>query len=115
MAQDRLYHITTESDGVLSPKYSHDAVHYEPTPYGLIKRVIRILRPKPQDVVFDIGCGKGRVLALFARCGVRRVVGVEIDPVLADVASRNALRLRGRNVSVEVVRQNAAETRYDDG
>jgi SAM-dependent methyltransferase len=37
----------------------------------------------------DIGCGKGRVVLLASEYAFREVVGVELNPQLASVASRN--------------------------
>lgn len=53
----------------------------------------------PDDVLVDVGCGKGRVLNWWLSQGHRnRIVGLELDP---DVAARTGRRLRRhRNVSV---------------
>lgn len=46
-----------------------------------------------RDYAFvDIGCGKGRVVMMATGYGFREVVGVELNPMLADTARRN-LRL----------------------
>lgn len=47
-------------------------------------------RPRPDDVIVDAGCGKGRTLAFFARLtgGRNRVVGIEINPAVAEAARR---------------------------
>jgi hypothetical protein len=38
----------------------------------------------------DLGCGKGRALLLASRSGFREVVGVELNPTLAEIARANA-------------------------
>lgn len=92
-----------------------DGARYEPMPYWLLGRVVRRLVPTPDDVVFDIGCGRGRVVAVFARYPVRRVVGVELDPELARAAADNARRVRGRRAPVEIRCCDARGACYDDG
>jgi SAM-dependent methyltransferase len=60
------------------------------------------------DVFLDLGCGAGRVLLQAGdRYRFQRVLGVELDPELADRATalleRNAHRLRGRAWEVQAV------------
>ena len=64
-------------------------------------------RPRPDDVIVDAGCGKGRTLAFFARLtrGRNRVVGIEINPVVAQAARR---RFR-REKRIEVLTGDAVE------
>ena len=49
------------------------------------------LAPRPGSVWLDLGCGVGAArLCLLARCPAISVIGVEIDPLLADLARQNA-------------------------
>jgi 23S rRNA (adenine-N6)-dimethyltransferase len=57
----------------------------------------------PDDLVVDLGAGSGRLTAELARVA-RRVVAVEVDPVLAR-------RLRGRWPNVEVIEADAVKVR----
>jgi SAM-dependent methyltransferase len=57
---------------------------------------LRALRPGPDDVFVDFGAGKGRVLLMAGRLPYRRVVGVELDPELAQCARRNIAQARRR-------------------
>lgn len=60
-----------------------------------------LARPRPDDVIVDVGCGKGRALAFFAQRtkGRNRIVGLELDPEVAEGTRRRLRRLS----SVEVV------------
>ena len=68
-----------------------DGVAYSPTPLHLLRSLLRRLPiDRPADYAFvDLGCGKGRTLFVAAERGFRPVVGVELDPRLADVARDN--------------------------
>lgn len=57
---------------------------------------LRALRPGHADVFVDLGAGKGRALLMAGRLPYRRVVGVELDPELAECARRNVERARRR-------------------
>ena len=81
---------------------------YEPLPYMSLRTIARRLEISPQDVVLDLGCGKGRVLCFFAARG-NSCIGVEISFPLAFKAKKNARRLRRRNGVIDVVHRDAAE------
>jgi len=61
-----------------------DQKHYESLDYVYLNGILNRLGLMPHDVFYDIGCGAGRVLCLAARRRVRRVVGIECVPELAD-------------------------------
>ena len=92
-----------------------DSVIYQGANYWNVRRIIRVLQAQKNDVFYDIGCGKGRCLCMLARLRLRGVVGIELDPNLADAARRNAERLRGKRTQIEVRCQDAATTDYSEG
>lgn len=47
---------------------------------------------KPNDLVFDIGCGSGILSIAAAKLGARKVLGVDIDKLAVDVARENAIK-----------------------
>ncbi len=76
---------------------------YIPTPLSVVYEALRFVKPTPCDVLYDLGCGDGRVVVIAARdFGVKKAVGVEIDEALATIA---ALRAREEGVGdrVEIV------------
>jgi len=55
-------------------------VPYFPTPEPVVDAMLRLARVGPEDLVYDLGCGDGRiVIAAAAKYGARGY-GVEIDP-----------------------------------
>lgn len=66
----------------------------------------------------DVGSGKGRVVFLAAMQRFREVVGVELSPVLHDVALRNLTRMRSMRVlasPTRLVQGDAAELEVPPG
>jgi SAM-dependent methyltransferase len=66
----------------------------------------------PSDVVYDLGCGDGRVVIEAARRGARGV-GVDIDPARVREARANA-RAAGVEARVEIVEGDLFETDLRD-
>jgi hypothetical protein len=65
----------------------------EPSSPESIDTALRMLDLSSSDVFADIGCGDGRVLiAAVRQYNVRRAVGIEIDPIVADAARRSVRR-----------------------
>ncbi len=91
-----------------------DGVSYEPIGYFELWRFMGPLAAEREDVVFDVGCGMGRVTCAFARLPVRKCVGIELDPELAEQARQNARRLRGRRAEIEVRTEDACATNFAD-
>ena len=40
---------------------------YSPTPLDVVERMLKLARVGPQDVVYDLGCGDGRMVIAAAR------------------------------------------------
>ena len=53
---------------------------YVPTPEDVVERMLDLAGVKEGDVVYDLGCGDGRIPIAAAKRGARGV-GVDIDPV----------------------------------
>jgi hypothetical protein len=77
-------------------------------------RIFDHLELEASDVVVDLGAGKGRVVCAAASYPVKRVIGVEIDPHLADIARENAGGMRGRRAPVEIRTESATDFNYDE-
>lgn len=52
-----------------------------PTRTDRIRKALQLARVKPDEVVYDLGCGDGRVLVIAAREFGARAVGIEIGLV----------------------------------
>jgi SAM-dependent methyltransferase len=55
-------------------------VLYVPTPRDVVDMMLHLARVQADDVVYDLGCGDGRVLVTAAKRYGCRVAGFDIDP-----------------------------------
>lgn len=53
---------------------------YAPTPEPLARRMLELAAVDPTDVVYDLGCGDGRLALAAAKHFGARGVGIDIDP-----------------------------------
>jgi SAM-dependent methyltransferase len=70
-----------------------DAPHlapYVPTPQEVVERMLTLAEVGPDDVVFDLGCGDGRIPITAAKLYGARGEGVDIDPQRIAEANANA-------------------------
>jgi SAM-dependent methyltransferase len=67
-------------------------VEYVPTAHHVVAEMLRLVEMKPTDVVYDLGCGDGRVVISAAKRYSARGVGVDIDPQRIKESRANARR-----------------------
>jgi SAM-dependent methyltransferase len=71
-------------------------VDYEPTPMPVVRALLELADVGPQDLVYDLGSGDGRIPIAAAREFGARGVGIEIDSALVTLA-----RAKAREAGVE--------------
>jgi SAM-dependent methyltransferase len=67
-------------------------VPYVPTPQEVVEAMLRAAQVGPEDVLYDLGCGDGRIVVMAARQFGARATGVELDPERLSEAQANAHR-----------------------
>jgi SAM-dependent methyltransferase len=67
----------------------HPDVPYVPTPDEVVQSMLKLAGVHEGDVVYDLGCGDGRIVIAAARLGARGV-GVDINPDRIREARLNA-------------------------
>jgi cyclopropane fatty-acyl-phospholipid synthase-like methyltransferase len=90
-------------------------IHYGTISYHGIFAILRSLALANDDVVVDLGCGKGRVLCCAAQSKVRMVIGIEYDRALFETAKKNAEHLRGKRSPIHVTYTSAQDVDYTVG
>jgi ribosomal protein L11 methylase PrmA len=67
-------------------------VIYVPTPQEVVEDMLRLVDVKKGDVLYDLGCGDGRIPITAAKLYGVRAVGIDIDPQRIAEAQQNAKR-----------------------
>ena len=88
----------SHSDGFTQNRYG-DSNEYVPSGYTAITAMLRHIRFSKDDVFVDFGCGKGRVIFAIATRRLKKVVGIELDETLVDIARANLVKFRKLKVS----------------
>jgi SAM-dependent methyltransferase len=60
-------------------------VVWVPTPDAAVQRMLQIVNVTPQDIVYDLGAGDGKIAIAAARLGAR-AIGIEYNPDMARLA-----------------------------
>jgi SAM-dependent methyltransferase len=63
---------------------------YSATPPEVVLRMLKLAGVGPGDVVYDLGCGDGRIVIAAAQTFGARGVGIDINPKLIAQAQANA-------------------------
>jgi SAM-dependent methyltransferase len=67
-----------------------DLAPYVPPPPPVVRGMLELAGVGPDDVVYDLGCGDGRLVIQAASLFGARGVGIEIDPLLVEACRENA-------------------------
>jgi 2-polyprenyl-3-methyl-5-hydroxy-6-metoxy-1,4-benzoquinol methylase len=66
-------------------------VIYVPTRQSVVDAMLKVANVKAGDVVYDLGCGDGRIVVTAAKLGARGI-GIDIDPQRVKEANENVAR-----------------------
>jgi SAM-dependent methyltransferase len=69
---------------------SQSLAPYVPTPEDVVDRMLALAEVKSTDVVYDLGCGDGRIPIAAARKYGARGVGIDIVPARIEESRANA-------------------------
>ena len=81
--------IAAQQAGTPQPGRRPD-IHWVPTPPAVVDAMLKLADVKPTDVVYDLGCGDGRMVIAAAKQYGTRGVGVDLDPARIREARANA-------------------------
>ena len=60
-------------------KEQHVDIVYVPTPQKVVDKMLEVAKVTASDVVYDLGCGDGRIVVTSAKMGAK-ATGFDIDP-----------------------------------
>lgn len=67
-------------------------VPFVPTPQSVVDRMLEIASVKKGDLLYDLGCGDGRMVVTAAKRYGAKGIGVDLDPQRVSEAQANAKR-----------------------
>lgn len=82
---------------------------FVPTPMEVVERMLELAQVTKDDVVYDLGCGDGRIVIMAAKKYGAKGVGVDIDPEMVKESKENARKERVED-KVTILLQDAFET-----
>ncbi len=84
-------------------------VHYVPTRQAVVDAMLDLAKVTESDVVYDLGCGDGRIVVTAAREYGAKGVGIDIDPQRIKEANENAKK-NGVTDKVKFIEANLFES-----
>lgn len=84
-------------------------IHYEPTPHNVVAEILDLAKIGVTDVVYDLGCGDGRIVIAAVKQRGARGVCVDIDPQRIRESEANA-RHAGVSDRIVFLNQDLFET-----
>jgi SAM-dependent methyltransferase len=65
-------------------------VIFVPTPFMVVEEMLKLAKVSADDIVYDLGCGDGRIVIEAAKTYGARGVGIDIDPKRIEEANERA-------------------------
>ena len=88
-------------------------VIFVPTPQDVVDAMLKLANVKAGDVVYDLGCGDGRIVITAAQRFGARGIGIDIDPQRIKEATANAQKA-GVADKVKFMQADLFETNISD-
>ncbi len=94
------------------PKRDPD-VPYVPTTERAVDEMLKLANVQKSDILYDLGCGDGRIVVTAAKKFGTRGVGIDINPVRIEEARANAKK-NGVEHLVQFIEQDLFEAKISD-
>lgn len=88
-------------------------IAFIPTPEAAIETLLEVLQVNDSDVIYDLGCGDGRILISAASQFGARGVGIDLDPLRVKEAQAKADELGIRDL-VKFQEADLFTSRFED-
>jgi ribosomal protein L11 methylase PrmA len=72
-----------------APTRTPDVI-FVPTPEEVVEAMLNVAKVTKNDVVYDLGCGDGRIVIMAAQKYGARGIGIDLDPQRIEEANANA-------------------------
>lgn len=88
---------------------AEDLAPFVPTPMPVVRRMLEMAGVGAEDIVYDVGCGDGRIVIEAAKTFGARGVGIDIDPEMVAKSKANVAEA-GLSDRVEILHMDATRT-----
>jgi ribosomal protein L11 methylase PrmA len=95
-----------------APARTPDVI-YVPTPPEVVEAMLKVANVKAGDVVYDLGCGDGRIVVTAAQKYGARGIGIDIDPQRIKEANENVQKA-GVGDRVKIMQADLFETNISE-
>ena len=102
----------SESSKASEPKRSPDVI-FVPTPQDAVEKMLELAEVKKGDVVYDLGCGDGRIVVTAAKKHGAKGIGIDIDPQRIAESKEN-VRTNGVEKLVTIKNADIFEESFSD-
>lgn len=90
-----------------------DLAPYVPTPMFVVEKMLQMGRVDSDDILYDLGCGDGRIVIAAAEKFGARGVGIDIDPARISESRANAI-LAGVENRVRFMQQDVMKVDFSE-
>ncbi len=94
-------------------EYKSYDVPFVPTPMEVVEAMLKLADLKSNDILYDLGCGDGRIVIQAAKFHGVKAIGIDIDPIRISESNKNAADA-GVNDKVKFLNQNLFEADFKD-
>ena len=81
-------------------KFFKLSIPFVPTPIKVVKKMVELANPKPNELLIDLGCGDGRIIRYASKEYGCKSIGIEINPLLIDYANKKIIEEKLNNVKI---------------
>jgi predicted RNA methylase len=80
----------------------HTKLHstFDPTPQSIVEAMLKHVHLTRDDLLYDIGCGDGRIVKTATQKYGCKSLGIEINPNIAAIAKENVKNIKGVKIQV---------------
>lgn len=88
-------------------------IHYVPTPQAVVEEMLATAQVGKDEMIYDLGCGDGRIVITAAKKYGARGIGIDIDPKRIREATQNA-QAAGVQDRVKFLKADLFESNFAD-
>ena len=89
-------------------------VPYVPTPQKVVEGMLDLAKVSKGDVVYDLGCGDGRIVITAAKDYGATGIGVDLNPERIKEANENAIKAINEDGSINIKDATFIDKNYDE-